>query len=242
MATEETTTERQRNSGRGDRVSEAYWTLRDLIVWGKLAPGTRIIESEVASRLEISRTPVRSALHRLEQEGFVQAQGEGRQSRLSVTPLTREDADELFGIVGEVEGLAARFAAERGAEERAALVAELREINDDLLRCTRGDRPDHKRIFELDDRFHRRYLEAGAGPRLRGLHDAIKPQAERYIRLYIDALVTEIDTSVDEHTETIDAIENGDADAAQRAVQTNWRNAAARMGRVIDAMGERGAW
>jgi DNA-binding GntR family transcriptional regulator len=54
---------------RGDRVSQAYHQLRELIVWGKLAPGPRIIETDVATRLGVSRTPVRSAVQRLQQEG-----------------------------------------------------------------------------------------------------------------------------------------------------------------------------
>lgn len=231
-----------RGAGRGDRASQAYWKLRELIVWGKLAPGARIIESEVASRLGISRTPVRSALHRLEQEGYVNGQGTGRQSRLAVAPLTREDAEELFGIVGEVEGLAARWAAQQDEAERTEVADELARINGDLDACASGKPPDHRRIFELDDQFHRCCVEHGAGPRLLSLHDAIKPQAERYIRLYINALVAELGTSVVEHGIIIDGIEQGRPDAAQRAVQTNWRNAADRLSRVIEAMGERGSW
>lgn len=74
------------------------------------------------------------------------------------------------------------------------------------------------------------------------LHDAIKPQAERYTRLYIDALLDQIDVSVEEHQVIVSAIDAGDADLAQSSVRTNWRNAAGRLCGVIKRAGELGSW
>ena len=225
-------------AARGESIARAYDQLRELIVWGRLAPGTRVVESEIAERLGVSRTPARSALHRLQQEGYVT----GGDRRLVVAPLTQNDGRELFHIVGLLESMAAREAAERPAEDRAALAARMRELNAALDAEARQPRPDPMRIFDLDTALHRAYVEAGAGPRLVGLHDAIKPQAERYIRLYISALVDEIATSVVEHEEIVRAIESGDGEGARAATDTNWRNAAARLSSVIGAHGERGSW
>jgi DNA-binding GntR family transcriptional regulator len=226
--------------GRGESIARAYDQLRELIVWGRLAPGSRIVESEIAERLGVSRTPTRSALHRLQQEGYVTSSGGER--RLVVAPLTQSDGRELFQIVGLLESLAARQAAERPPNERATLARRLREVNAALDGAARKPRPDPLRIFDLDTGFHRAYVEAGAGPRLLALHDAFKPQAERYIRLYISALVDEIATSVQEHEVIVRAIEAGDGPAAQRATDTNWRNAAVRLSSVIGVHGERGSW
>lgn len=231
-----------RAESRNDRVTQAYRQLRELIIWGRLAPGTRIIETDVATRLGVSRTPVRSALQRLQQEGYIVASGTGQQSRLSVAPLTKEDARELFAIVAEVEAMAALGAAGRPATARAETAHRLRDINEELSRTVGAPKPDPYRIFDLDQAFHRCFVEAGAGPRLRTLHEAIKPQTERYVRLYISALVDEIGTSVREHDATVVAIEAGDPEAAKEAVLTNWRNAADRLAHVIDRLGERGAW
>src|SRR4051812_11872011 len=88
---------------RGDRILGAYSVLRELIVDGRLSPGSRIIETEVAERLGYSRTPIRAALQRLQQEGYVRVSGPGQQARMCVTPLTEEDARELFGVVAEIE-------------------------------------------------------------------------------------------------------------------------------------------
>lgn len=223
-------------------MSEAYDTLRELIVRGRLAPGTRIVERNLAQRLGIGRTRLRNALLRLQQEGYVTAMGSGRQTRLSVTALTIDDARDLFAIVATVEGLAGSLAADLPLEGRTALVDRLGELNDELASVAGQDPPDTDLIFELDRDFHRTYVEAAAGPRLLALHDAIKPQAERYNRLYTRALVPAIHTSVEEHREIVEAIEAGDPEAAERAVRTNFVNAAVRLRGVIAALGERGSW
>lgn len=229
-------------TGRGESISRAYDQLRELIVRGRLAPGSRVIESELAERLGVSRTPTRSALHRLQQEGYVMAPDRSRERRLVVAPLTQDDARELFQIVGALEGLAARNAAELPAAARTGLARRLRDINRELASASRGPRPDPLRIFDLDTAFHFAYVEESAGSRLLALHAATKPQAERYIRLYISSLVDEIATSVEEHSIIIRRIADGDALGAQQAVETNWRNAATRLARVIETLGERGSW
>ncbi|MBC8087107.1 MAG: GntR family transcriptional regulator [Phycisphaerae bacterium] len=228
--------------GRGESVNRAYDQLRELIVHGRLAPGTRIIESDIADRLGISRTPTRSALHRLQQEGYVAIVERTKERRLAVAPLTQSDAMELFQIVGQLEGMAARAAAERPEVDRIDLVARLRVLNDELSSAGKATPAEPSRLFDLDTAFHRVYVEAGAGPRLLALHDAIKPQAERYARLYVNSLVEEIATSVAEHETINQSIEAGEPDAAGQAVENNWRNAARRLSRVIGTHGERGSW
>src|SRR5213076_3388596 len=114
----------------GSRPDQVYARLRDLIVQGSLAPGSRIIETEIATRLGVSRTPVREALQRLQQEGFVNGTPGAQQSRLTVAPLTRADVHELLNVVGALEGLGAFEAAALEETRRRALAAELREIND----------------------------------------------------------------------------------------------------------------
>src|ERR1700722_2520431 len=106
-------------------VDEPYERLRDLIVRGRLAPGGRLIETDVARRLGISRTPVREALRRLQQEGYVRAEQGVHQARLSVTPLTRADAEELLAIVGALEGLAAAQSARLPKRTRATIAKDL---------------------------------------------------------------------------------------------------------------------
>jgi DNA-binding GntR family transcriptional regulator len=218
----------------GSRPDQVYTRLRDLIVQGSLAPGSRIVETEIATRLGVSRTPVREALQRLQQEGFVMGAPGAQQSRLTVAPLTQDDVHELLDVVGALEGLGARRAATVDAGERRVLVKELRGLNDEFARAGRGTPLDHGVLYDADERLHRRIVQAGVGPRLLALHDAVKPQAERYIRMYISLLTGDLKSSVDEHDAMILAIEEGRAADAQAAVETNWRHAADRLSRVIE--------
>jgi DNA-binding GntR family transcriptional regulator len=226
----------------GSRPEQVYVRLRDLIVQGLLAPGSRVVETEVAARLGVSRTPVREALQRLQQEGFVVGAPGAQQARLTVAPLTRADVHELLNIVGELEGLGARWAAALDQGERRALAKELRALNQDFHKMGRATPLDHSSLYEADERLHRKIVEASAGPRLFALHDSVKPQAERYIRMYISMLTSDIRASVAEHDAIIEAIEEGKVDEAQVAVQTNWRHAADRIAKVIEVAGERGSW
>lgn len=228
---------------RGNRVRSAYQQLRELIVHGRLAPGSRIIEADLANRLGVSRTPVRDALRSLQQEGFVASDSLASvKARLVVAPLTKEDARELYWIIGRLEGLAVRHTAALGPAVRIELAKQLKLLNDGLRCIAQTGRGDPDRIFELDLSFHRNIVEVSAGPRLLALHRAVKPQAERYWRLYASAIVDQLSLSVAEHECIIRAIEEGDGEAAERGVEVNWQKGAERLSKVIDTLGERGSW
>ena len=220
----------------------AFERIRDLIVNARLAPGTWIVEGDLCEHLNMSRTPVRGALFLLQREGYVIESRNGSKSRMIVAPMTKEDANELYPIIGRLEGLAGRRAAALALPERKALVAELKLVNDKLAHIA-GDRGYHgPDIFDLDHEFHRLLLDAGSGPRLTTLHRAIEPQTERYWRLYASSIIGELHVSVAEHEEIVAALLAGDAERLERALCTNWENGCKRLGRVIDMFGERGRW
>lgn len=227
---------------RHGHVDRVYEKLRELITQARLAPGTRLSEADLARRLGTSSTPVRGAVNRLLQEGYILASKNGWRSRLSVAPLTKEDGRELYYIVGELEGLAARWAAQAAPKIRRRLVRQLTRFNQGLRELARAGRPDPRRLFDLDTGFHRAYVEVGAGARLRALHDSMRPQWERYERLYSSGLAGQVALSVVEHNRIIGAIRDGDADEAEIAVLANYRNAADRLVRVMDSLGEQGIW
>jgi DNA-binding GntR family transcriptional regulator len=212
---------------------DAYRQLRDLIVSGRLAPGSRLIEATVATALGISRTPVRSAIQRLRQEGYVVSEDTRTRSVPLVAPLRRDDGRELFELLGKMESLAARRAAQAPDAERHAIADRLAAINHALLACTPDDIDDGiARLHVLHGEFHRELVRSAAGPRLRASHDAMNAQAERYERVY-SSLVDETPDSVQEHDAIIDAIRRGDAEAAERATEHNWIRSADRLVRVI---------
>jgi DNA-binding GntR family transcriptional regulator len=185
---------------------------------------------------------VRGALHWLQREGYVMESGNGAKSRLMVAPLTKEDARELYSIIGHIEGLGARLTAQLPSAQRNRLIRGLRETNEGLADLAQARRMDPNRIFNLDISFHRAIVEASAGPRLLELHRSTQPQAERYWRLYASAILDELGKSVEEHNEIMRAISRGEPDAAEKGIQANWENGAERLARVIDTIGERGSW
>ena len=226
----------------GTSVGIAFQRIRELVVHGKLAPGTWIVEGDLCEHLNMSRTPVRGALYLLQREGYVIDHRNGSKARMIVAPLTKEDASELYPIIGRIEGLAGRNAAMLPAAEREELAAKLKTVNAKLATIARNGSTNGPNIFDLDHEFHRTVVTAGSGPRLRSLHQAIEPQTERYWRLYASSIIGELHLSVAEHDEIIAALIAGDPDGLERALSANWENGCKRLAKVIDIYGARGSW
>ena len=220
---------------------EVYRRLREMIILGKLAAGTPITERRVAERLSVSRTPVRGALHRLEQEGFVESVGSDVDRRLIVAPLTKDDGGELWLMVAHLEGMAARRAADLPASRRKTLAQRMRTVYKDLSVALKGG-VYATEPYNLDLEFHRLIVEEASGPRFVRVHRSMKLQVERYARAYFGTLITGLSNSVAEHDKLVKAVAAGEPAAAQHAVEVNWYNAAARLLRTIDEHGERGTW
>lgn len=222
----------------------AHARLRDSIVTLRLAPGAPLAEVEVCGRLGISRTPVRAALARLQQEGLVETTGATRSGRVRVTPLTAADMRELFLMVGALDGVAARLAAELPETRRQAVVRDAVAINARLQALSATDASDIRAAQDLDVRFHRCYEQAASGPRLLAKLAALHARRERYVRVYTEALVHthSMQESLGEHGAIVAAIANGDADAAERHAVFNYRNALERYWRIVAIHGDRSSW
>lgn len=104
---------------------KAQLRLRELIVGGELKPGQRIAELALVERIGVSRTPIRMALVRLQEEGLLEALPGGG---FVVKDFSEDDIHDAIELRGTLEGLAARLAAERGVG--AVLVAEARDVLD----------------------------------------------------------------------------------------------------------------
>jgi DNA-binding GntR family transcriptional regulator len=231
---------RPRKLTHGTSVRTAFHQLRELIVHGKLSPGTWIVEGDLAKRLHVGRTPIRAALNKLQQEGYVREHRMANKSRMVVAPLTKEDASELYSIIGRLEGLAGRSTAALPRPERMKIVQQLKALNQQLSEIKRNHTGQGS-IFDIDRDFHRLVVSC-SGPRLSAWHRAIEPQAERYWRLYASSITSDLQLSIAEHNNIIRALADGDPDRIERCLQTNWDNGCQRLARVIDVFGERGSW
>lgn len=223
-------------------MTRAFQELRDLIVRGNLPPGAWIVESEIAERLGLSRTPIRGALQWLHREGYVIEHKRNRKTRSVVAPLTLEDARELYSIVGHLEALAGTAVVALPRVRRAKLAEELDTLNEKLNSIASQRPVDPRRVFDIDKEFHARIVAAGGGRRVTALHDSVRPQVDRYWRLYASSIISELRVSVSEHAEIIRAIRKGESIAVKNALERNWSGGYDRISRLIDIFGERGNW
>lgn len=230
-------------SSSADRGDATYSHLRGLIVHGEIAPGSPIIETEVAERLGVSRTPVGAACQRLAQEGFIEKNGgdDGRPRR-RISPLTSGDARELMYLLGSLESQAARRVAEFDDGRRRQVVDDLQALHGRMENEAKAEPPAPAPFFDLDAEFHHAFVKPGGDRRLLKLHGSCRPQAGRYFRYYVVNQQYFLNRSLEEHEEMIEAIGTGDPDVAEETVQRNWRNAEERLQRAIDRAGERGSW
>jgi GntR family transcriptional regulator of vanillate catabolism len=135
------------------QVIKAQLQLREMILAGELPAGERIAELTVVQRLGISRTPVRAALMRLEQEGLLEAMAGGRGYRVRL--FSEADVADAIELRGTLEGLAARWAAERGvAEPLLARAGRCLDAIDRVLQATEWGDEAFSRYVALNSEFH----------------------------------------------------------------------------------------
>jgi len=143
--------------------------LRDLILSGEFAPGRRLAEQQLAERLGSSRTPIRSALVTLEQEGLIETNETGG---YLVRQFTAREVSDAIAVRGHLEGMAARLVAEHGLTRQLAMDLEscLSE-GDEALRANPLTVEDYARYAAMNDRFPALILQARGN---RALQHAIR--------------------------------------------------------------------
>jgi GntR family transcriptional regulator of vanillate catabolism len=143
----------------------ALLSMRELVLTGELRPGQRVSEIWAVDRLGVSRTPVRAALARLEEEGFLEALPGGG---YAVKTFTERDAFDAIEIRGALEGLAARLAAERGVDPaRLEAMEQILLRIDALMAKPALTSEDFAAYVRLNEAFHLRLAQACGGQVLR---------------------------------------------------------------------------
>ncbi len=196
----------------GERVIELVRILEQEIVTGLLSPGERLDETSLASRFGVSRTPVREALNQLASTGLVEVRP--RRGAAVAAPGLKELL-EMFEVMAELEGLCGRLAARRmSGEEREAL----QTAHEACRACT--EKHDGDGYYAANVTFHEA-IYAGCHNRFlaeqtRALRNRLSP----YRRLQLRR-VNRIDESFAEHEAVLAAILAGDADEADRLLQSH---------------------
>ena len=186
---------------------DAYALILDAIDVGIYKPGDRLVESELAERFGVSRTPIREALQRLETQSLLTRDGRS----LIVASLDHNQLAELYVVRTELEGLAARLAARHAAPEEIRvlkqMVAEDRDLLEDPSALSRANRRFHKQIHLAS---HNRYLVQ----QLDLVHRSMALLATTSL-----AVEGRGEAALAEHETIVDAIERRDEDAAYSALK-----------------------
>jgi DNA-binding GntR family transcriptional regulator len=139
-----------------DVQKDAYTLILEAIDAGLYKPGDRLVESELADRLGVSRTPVREALQRLETQSMLTRDGRS----LIVASLDHNQLSELYAVRTELEGLAARLAARHATDEEIRVLQRMVKDDQGLLGgdprgLSRANKRFHKQIHLAS---HNRFL------------------------------------------------------------------------------------
>jgi DNA-binding GntR family transcriptional regulator len=193
---------------------QVYDRLRSAILSGEMAPGSAVIEAEIATRLGASRTPVREALRRLETEGMLEPRG-GRGT--VVRELKRDEVACIFEIREALESLAARRASRR-MEER-----DYREI-ERLVERMRKHVDDPAEMERLDTAFHDRILAHADGVRLKRMLGDLRSDILPW-RFMSLATLERRQGTVNEHAAMIAAMRSRDETAIAEATSRHIINA-----------------
>lgn len=136
-------------------IKDAYDLILEAIDVGDYRPGDRLVESELAERFGVSRTPIREALQRLETQSLLARDGRS----LVVASLDHSQLSELYVVRSELEGLAARLAARHATDEEIevleSMIEEDKALLDDPMALSRANRRFHRQIHLAS---HNRYL------------------------------------------------------------------------------------
>lgn len=182
----------------------AYAQLREAILTGTLAAGTPLRQEELASRLGMSRLPVREALRRLDSEGLVVLRP--RRGYIVAT-LDRAEIEDVLELHATLEAMAGHAATLRRSDE---VVADLERCVAQLERLGARAPVDVDAFTALNAQFHERLLESSGRPFLNRMLRLVRSNAERYARAGAGMLL-DLRESQREHRSILDAYRAGDA-------------------------------
>jgi DNA-binding GntR family transcriptional regulator len=195
----------------GEEVTQR---LRKMIIHGEITPGERLVEERLAGQLGISRTPLREALHRLEQQRMISKRAQGG---YVVRPLTYQEVEEAVDVRAVLESFAAERAAKRGSP------ALLEKLKDNAERFEKAwmDRNEQE-LQRLNGTFHSLVHEMADSMFLYRLLAELNEVIERITRALASSLAAG-SWSAEDHHALIRAIEQGDQEVAARLAREHVR-------------------
>ena len=200
---------------RGSRGGHAYQKLRDALKSGALKPGDRIMEVPIAKQLNVSRTPVRDAIRRLEAEGLLE---HASRAGLVVANLDRRAVAELYEMREVLEGTAARLFTRHAADIEVDHLLELVAMEKDMKSGEELAAHNQRFHTHIHRGAHNRYLEKA----LQAVNSALWLLGKSQMLLQHRAK-----TALAEHEELAKAVQKRDADLAESVARKHVRSAQA---------------
>lgn len=188
---------------------DAYAMILEAIDGGIYRPGSRLVESELADRFGVSRTPIREALQRLETQSLLTRDGRS----LIVASLDHAQMAELYAVRQELEGLAARLAAQHAASEEVAVLHDMVEQDRALL-------GDPEALARANRRFHHQIHLASHNRFLVQQLDLVYRSMALMARTSLAAAGRGED-AIEEHAAIVDAIGARDGERAAQALKAH---------------------
>ena len=186
-------------------------TLRDAILTGKLIPGERLMENQLAEKLGVSRTPVREALRMLELENLVElVPRKGAQ----VLDMSEKDIVNILEVRSALEGLATSLACKKMTKED---LQQLKNMEVDFEKAVADNDVDH--FVDIDEDFHDLIFAATENDKLISIFRNLRIQLYRYRMAQAKNNETSMSTIVAHHRSIIRAIENHDAEEGASIAQ-----------------------
>ncbi len=200
--------------------------IREMIFEGNLAVGERVPEKALCQRLAISRTPLREALKVLASEGLIELLP-NRGAR--VARLTAEAVDEMFPVMGALESLAGELACARITDVE---VDEVRALHYQM--AIHHKRGELKEYFALNQRIHRKILEAAGNPTLGAIYGVLLGRI-RMARYMANLLWERWDEAMAEHEQILDALAKRDGIRLSKVLRRHLENTCKTVKEVIRA-------
>lgn len=199
---------------------EVYTTLQKWIVEGVYQPGEIMRDHDLAEALGVSRTPVREALQRLEDEGFVQTAA-NRWTR--VAQLNIDEAKNLYPIIWSLEALAISLAQERLTAQNVDAMSEANARLQQALAARQA-----VEASQADYDFHQVFIHQSDNPDLIRMLREVKMRL-RWLEIVYFRGSTLATTSLHEHEAILDALRTDEQERAVQAVKANWQESLKRV-------------
>lgn len=187
-------------------------SIKTAIIKGKFKPGEKISEGDLAETMGISRTPLREAFRKLENEGFIKIVP---RKGAVVTEVSPGEASDLYQIKSTLEGLAARLAASRMKEKE---LEKLEKINQDLEQLISQN--DLEAFYRTHTRFHEGFVKQCGNNRLISMISNLNDHFKRFGMVTL-TLPGQYENAIRQHREIIEAFRAGDAQLAESMVRQN---------------------